>query len=250
MGKLDGQVALITGGGRGMGAEHARVLAAYGARVVVGDVLARDDTTADPELPPGNALYLPLDVTQEADWRRIVAAAENRFGPIGILVNNAAIYARSPITDTDLASWQRVIEVNLTGTFLGMKTTVRGSIINISSTAGLKGMAGLGAYSASKWGVRGLTKTAALELARDRIRVNSVHPGIIRTSMADGVSPERVSAQPIDRWGQPDDVAQMVLFLAGEDSSYCTGSEFVVDGGSTTGSPSAASPSQGERGNL
>jgi 3alpha(or 20beta)-hydroxysteroid dehydrogenase len=226
-----------------MGAEHARLLAAHGAMVVVGDVLARDDTTADPELPPGNALYLPLDVTQEADWRRTVAAAENRFGPIGILVNNAAVYDRSPITETELASWQRVIEVNLTGTFLGMKTTVpsmkrngRGSIINISSTAGLAGMAGLGAYSASKWGVRGLTKTAALELARDRIRVNSVHPGIIRTSMADGVSPERVSAQPIDRWGQPDDVAQMVLFLAGEDSSYCTGSEFVVDGGSTTGS--------------
>jgi 3alpha(or 20beta)-hydroxysteroid dehydrogenase len=229
-----------------MGAEHARLLAAHGAMVVVGDVLARDDTTADPELPPGNALYLPLDVTQEADWRRTVAAAENRFGPIGILVNNAAVYDRSPITDTDLASWQRVIEVNLTGTFLGMKTTVpsmkrngRGSIINISSTAGLAGMAGLGAYSASKWGVRGLTKTAALELARDRIRVNSEHPGIIRTSMADGVSPERVSAQPIDRWGQPDDVAQMVLFLAGEDSSYCTGSEFVVDGGSTTGSLAA-----------
>jgi 3alpha(or 20beta)-hydroxysteroid dehydrogenase len=226
-----------------MGAEHARLLAAHGAMVVVGDVLARDDASADPELPPGSALYLPLDVTQEADWHRIVAAAENRFGPIGILVNNAAVYDRSPITDTDLASWQRVIEVNLTGTFLGMKTTVpsmrrngRGSIINISSTAGLKGMAGLGAYSASKWGVRGLTKTAALDLARDRIRVNSVHPGIIRTSMADGVSPERVSAQPIDRWGQPDDVAQMVLFLAGEDSSYCTGSEFVVDGGSTTGS--------------
>jgi 3alpha(or 20beta)-hydroxysteroid dehydrogenase len=226
-----------------MGAEHARLLAAHGAMVVVGDVLARDDTTADPELPPGNALYVPLDVTQEADWCRTVAAAENRFGPIGILVNNAAVYDRSPITETELASWQRVIEVNLTGTFLGMKTTVpsmkrngRGSIINISSTAGLAGMAGLGAYSASKWGVRGLTKTAALELARDRIRVNSVHPGIIRTSMADGVSPERVSAQPIDRWGQPDDVAQMVLFLAGEDSSYCTGSEFVVDGGSTTGS--------------
>jgi 3alpha(or 20beta)-hydroxysteroid dehydrogenase len=226
-----------------MGAEHARLLAAHGAMVVVGDVLARDDASADPELPPGSALYLPLDVTQEADWHRIVAAAENRFGPIGILVNNAAVYDRSPITDTDLASWQRVIEVNLTGTFLGMKTTVpsmrrngRGSIINISSTAGLKGMAGLGAYSASKWGVRGLTKTAALDLARDRIRVNSVHPGIIRTSMADGVSPERVSAQPIDRWGQPDDVAQMVMFLAGEDSSYCTGSEFVVDGGSTTGS--------------
>ena len=243
MGKLDGQVALITGGRRGMGAEHARLLAAHGAMVVVGDVLARDDASADPELPPGSALYLPLDVTQEADWHRIVAAAENRFGPIGILVNNAAVYDRSPIADTDLASWQRVIEVNLTGTFLGMKTTVpsmrrngRGSIINISSTAGLKGMAGLGAYSASKWGVRGLTKTAALDLARDRIRVNSVHPGIIRTSMADGVSPERVSAQPIDRWGQPDDVAQMVLFLAGEDSSYCTGSEFIVDGGSTTGS--------------
>ena len=246
MGKLDGQVALITGGRRGMGAEHARLLAAHGAMVVVGDVLARDDTTADPELPPGNALYVPLDVTQEADWRRTVAAAENRFGPIGILVNNAAVYDRSPITDTELASWQRVLEVNLTGTFLGMKTTVpsmrrngRGSIINISSTAGLAGMAGLGAYSASKWGVRGLTKTAALDLARDRIRVNSVHPGIIRTSMADGVSPERVSAQPIDRWGQPDDVAQMVLFLAGEDSSYCTGSEFVVDGGSTTGSLAA-----------
>jgi 3alpha(or 20beta)-hydroxysteroid dehydrogenase len=246
LGKLDGQVALITGGRRGMGAEHARLLAAHGAMVVVGDVLARDDTTADPELSPGNALYLPLDVTQEADWRRAVAAAENRFGPIGILVNNAAVYDRSPIVDTELASWHRVVEVNLTGTFLGMKTAVpsmkrngRGSIINISSTAGLKGMAGLGAYSASKWAVRGLTKTAALELARDRIRVNSVHPGIIRTAMTEGVSPERVSGQPIDRWGRPDDIAQMVLFLAGEDSSYCTGSEFVVDGGSTTGSLAA-----------
>jgi 3alpha(or 20beta)-hydroxysteroid dehydrogenase len=246
LGKLDGQVALITGGRRGMGAEHARLLAAHGAMVVVGDVLARDDTTADPELSPGNALYLPLDVTQEADWRRAVAAAENRFGPIGILVNNAAVYDRSPIVDTELASWHRVVEVNLTGTFLGMKTAVpsmkrngRGSIINISSTAGLKGMAGLGAYSASKWAVRGLTKTAALELARDRIRVNSVHPGIIRTAMAEGVSPELVSGQPIDRWGRPGDIAQMVLFLAGEDSSYCTGSEFVVDGGSTTGSVAA-----------
>jgi len=130
------------------------------------------------------------------------------------------------------------VSLEATGTFLGMKTTVpsmrrngRGSIINISSTAGLKGMAGLGAYSASKWGVRGLTKTAALDLARDRIRVNSVHPGIIRTSMADGVSPERVSVQPIDRWGQPDDVAQMIKTLCLPTSSYITGQTIHVSGG-------------------
>jgi 3alpha(or 20beta)-hydroxysteroid dehydrogenase len=241
MGKLDGQVALISGGARGMGAAEARLFVAEGARVVIGDVL--DDENESTARDLGKACRaVRLDVVSEDDWRRAVDAAEEAFGPVTILVNNAGIAETAPIEQTTAETFRHVVDVNLTGTFLGIKAAIPslrraggGSIINISSTAGLAGYAFLSSYVSSKWGVRGLTKVAALELARENIRVNSVHPAPIDTPMTAQWDEERVTGnQPIARFGTPDEVARMVLFIAAE-ATYSTGSEFVVDGGLVTG---------------
>lgn len=237
---FDGQVVLVSGGARGMGASHVRGLVAAGASVVAGDVLDDDGEALAAELGD-SVTYVHLDVTHEAQWLNAVAVAEQRYGPLTGLINNAGIVTRGRIDDLDLDEWHRTLDINLTGVMLGMRAaapSIRraggGAIVNISSTAGLQGYANIGAYVASKWGVRGLTKTAALELGPWGIRVNSVHPGPIRTPMLAGVRDDIAAGQPITRLGEPEEVTRLVMFLL-RDATYSTGHEFAVDGGAVVG---------------
>lgn len=241
MKSLEGQVALVTGGARGIGAAVVRACADEGARVVLTDVLEEDGLAVEREVGAA-ALFCPADVTREADWAAAVGAAEERFGPVSLLVNNAGVVEFGSIEETDPETFRRVLDINLVGPWLGMRAAApsmrragAGVIVNVSSTAGLMGYAGIGAYVASKWGLRGLTKAAALDLARDGIRVCSVHPGPIATPMTAGMDDSITAGQPIPRFGTPQEVARMVVFLAAE-ATYSTGCEFVVDGGATTGS--------------
>lgn len=240
MGRFDGTVALISGGARGMGASHVRGLVAEGARVVFGDVLEEECKALETEL--GDAVrFVSLDVTKDGDWKNAVATAEAEYGPINLLVNNAGIVAYGAVDEMEPDEFRRVIDINLTGTFLGMHYAVPsmrkaggGAIINISSTAGLMGYATIAAYGASKWGVRGMTKAAAMELGKDNIRVMSIHPGPIRTPMTEGMGDELTAAQPIARFGEPEEVTKLLMFMAA-DATYSTGSEWVVDGGAVLG---------------
>ncbi len=245
-GRLEGKVALITGGARGQGAEEGRLFAAEGATVVLTDVLD-DDGTATAAGIGGAASYRHLDVRSEAEWEAVVDAVVAEHGRLDVLVNNAGIDLVRKLDATTLEEFERVVSINLTGTFLGMRTAARamtkagtgGSIVNISSVAGLQAVANHGAYSGTKFAVTGLTRTAALEWGRHGIRVNSVHPGLIETPMTAGMraftdATVRAKAErniPLGRMGQSADIANMVLFLASDDSSYCTGQAFVVDGG-------------------
>ncbi|MFF4253944.1 glucose 1-dehydrogenase [Streptomyces sp. NPDC001663] len=239
-GRVQDKVALISGGARGMGASHARALVAEGARVVIGDLLDSEGAELADELGD-MAAYVHLDVTDRSQWQAAVDEAVSRFGGLDVLVNNAGITIRGSVEDYDPEAWHKVIAVNLTGVFHGIQACVgplkrsgRGSIVNVSSTAGLQGYQNLGAYVASKYGVRGLTKSAAIDLARDNIRVNSVHPGLVRTPMiSEGAwSQDHVALQRI---GEPSEVSALVLFLASDESSFSTGAEFVADGGETAG---------------
>lgn len=240
MGRFDGRVALISGGARGMGAEHVRALVAEGAQVVFGDVLDDEGKALAAEL--GDAVrYVHLDVTDEAQWNAAVAAAEEAFGPVGLLVNNAGIVVWGTVADMEPAAFRHVIEVNLTGVYLGMHAAIPslrragdGVIVNISSTAGMMGYAGINAYVASKWGVRGLTKAAAMELAPDGIRVVSIHPGPVRTPMTAGLGDGLIAGQAIPRMGEPEEVTKLLLFLAA-DATFSTGSEWIADGGALLG---------------
>ena len=243
MGRLDGKIAIITGAARGQGAAEARLFAAEGARVVLADVLDNEGEAVAAEIGDA-AVYTHLDVTDEPQWQAAVALAEDRFGPVTVLVNNAGILLFQPLHKTDLADFDRVMRVNVQGVFLGMKsvtpsmtTAGGGSIVNISSTAGLQGLPHLGAYVASKWAVRGLTKTAAIDLGHKNIRVNSVHPGGIDTPMVAGTSGDApfYKRLPVPRMGSADEAARAVLFLASDEASYIAGAELAVDGGATCG---------------
>jgi 3alpha(or 20beta)-hydroxysteroid dehydrogenase len=242
MGRVDEKVALISGGARGMGAAHARMLVAEGAKVVIGDILDDEGKTLADEIGEA-ARYVHLDVTEAEQWDAAVATAVSEFGKLNVLVNNAGIVALGKIGNFDMAKWQKVIDVNLTGTFLGMQASVEamkaaggGSIINVSSIEGLRGAPMVHPYVASKWAVRGLAKSAAIELGKHKIRVNSLHPGFIRTPMTKHF-PEDMVTTPLGRPGQSDEVATFIVFLASDESSYATGSEFVVDGGLVTDVP-------------
>jgi 3alpha(or 20beta)-hydroxysteroid dehydrogenase len=246
MKRFENRTVIVTGGARGMGASHARGFIAEGANVVIADVVDQEGQSLVDELG-GRAIFSRLDVTSEADWAATVTAAENAFGPVSVLVNNAGIVHFARIADTEPADWSRVIDINLTGTYLGIRALASsmrkaggGAIVNISSGAGMSGAFGLGAYVASKWGVRGLTKTAALELARDRIRVNSIHPGATRTTMAAQPDVEAVMAASVKnlavpRIAEPDELTRLVLFVASDEASFSTGSEFIADGGALLG---------------
>jgi 3alpha(or 20beta)-hydroxysteroid dehydrogenase len=246
MGRLDGKVALITGGARGMGKSHVRHFAAEGAKVVFGDVLDDRGAAVASKLGEQTCRYVHHDVTSETDWAAAVAMAVETFGKLDVLVNNAGVLKFAPISQMPLADFRRILDVNAVGCWLGMKAVIEpmtaaggGSIVNISSIEGFTGAAGLSAYSASKFAVRGMTKAAAQELGKFGIRVNSVHPGGILTSMvlelAENTDPARgdryLEALPIARFGDPIEVSRLVAFLASDDSSYSTGSEFVADGG-------------------
>ena len=242
--RLDGKVALITGGARGQGKHEAHLFADEGATVVITDVLDREGEATAAAIE--RCAYLQLDVASEDQWTATVAELLERHGRLDVLVNNAGIYLNQVMVQTSLEDYRRVIDINQVGVFLGMKAVApgmtaagSGSIINISSGAGLRGRPGRIAYAASKWAVRGMTKVAARELAPFGVRVNSIHPGPIDTAMLhqdpDVTSDiDRVIADvPLGRFGEPQEVAKLALFLASEDSSYSTGSEFLIDGGTT-----------------
>ncbi|HEX5856834.1 MAG TPA: glucose 1-dehydrogenase [Microbacterium sp.] len=239
---LEGRVAIVTGGARGLGEAYVRALHAAGARVVIADVLDEPGRELAGALGE-RATFLHLDVAEEQQWDAVVRSTIERCGAVDILVNNAGIANAAPIEHFTLEKWNAVIGVNLTGVFLGcravvpqMKAQGRGSIINISSVEGLRGSPGLHGYTASKFGVRGLTQGLAVELGPSGIRVNSVHPGLILTDMTTRIDPARLDI-PLGRPGVPADVAGTVVFLASDASAFTTGAEFVVDGGMITGIP-------------
>lgn len=228
-----------------MGAADARMLVNEGAKVVIGDILDDEGQALADELGDA-ARYIHLDVSSADDWTAAVDTALSSFGKLNVLVNNAGIVQVGPLKTLDVARWQKVLDVNLTGPMLGTKAVIGpmieaggGSIINVSSIEGLRGAAYVHSYVASKWGLRGLTKSSALELASSNIRVNSIHPGFIRTPMTEHL-PEDMVQTPLGRPGTPDEVATFVVFLASDESSFSTGSEFVVDGGLVTDVPHRA----------
>ncbi|MDB4205578.1 glucose 1-dehydrogenase [bacterium] len=245
MERLDGKVALITGGARGMGAEDSRLFAAEGAVVVLTDVL--DDLGAETASQIDGASYHHLDIRNEAEWQAVVDQVMSDHGRIDVLVNNAGVDLVKKLLATTIEDFEQVTDINLRGTFLGMRTVAEAmikaelpcSIVNISSVAGLQGLANHAVYSASKFGVTGLTKSAAKEWGRYGIRVNSVHPGLIETAMTADMrsftDPE-VRRQvertvPLRRMGKASDIAKLALFLASDDSDYCSGQAYIVDGG-------------------
>ena len=267
MARLAGRIAIVTGAARGIGEAEARPFADEGARVVVADVLD-DEAEAVATSLGDRAVAAHLDVTSEADWVRVLEMCQDTFGTPDVLVNNAGILHLAPLLQLDVDDFRRVLEVNTIGPFLGMKVVGgamaaahRGSIVNVSSTGGMIGMSMISAYVASKWAVRGMTKAAAIELGPQGVRVNSLHPGGVATPMAGGAASVltdppafgatdddptlaaldvRSNGQPIRRIGRPLEIARLALFLASDESSYCTGAEFVADGGDIAGHDLAA----------
>ena len=247
--RLEGKVAIISGGARGMGAAEAKLFAREGAKVIICDVLEDEGRQTEAEINEvgGDAVFVKLDVTSQDEWENAVNTAIERFGKLDILVNNAGIIVQSTIEDMTVELWDKVMDVNAKGVFLGTKTAIPhmkeaggGSIVNISSISGIVGQDNVTAgYNASKGAVRIFTKAAAVQYAKENIRVNSIHPGPIATPMtAEGrADPERVALTaertPLGRYGEPEEVANAVLFLASDEASYVTGSEIVVDGGYT-----------------
>lgn len=254
MSRVKNKVAIVTGGSVGLGRAQAQLLAKEGASVVVTDVNEVDgrDCVAQIREAGGTATFLQHDVVDEARWQFVVDETVREFGQLDVLVNNAGVLLSEPLVNTSLDAWKKLMAINLDGVFLGMKTAIPailnsaqgGSIINISSIAGIVGIPNLGAYNSSKGGVRLMTKVAALEHAIDGIRINSIHPGYIWTDMvqdllessgADVAAGKQALAQsiPVGRLGEPDEIAYGVLYLASDESKFMTGSELVIDGGST-----------------
>ncbi|MBM3922374.1 MAG: glucose 1-dehydrogenase [Sphingomonadales bacterium] len=244
MNRLTNQTALITGGARGIGAAIAKLFLQEGAAVIITDIL-REEGELTASALGSHCLFVQHDVTLASAWKQVVSFGEAKFGPITILVNNAGVVLNKGLQQTTLDEFEMILRINTTGPFLGIEALLpsmlrhrKGSIINISSVAGLVGFSNCIAYVTSKFALRGMTKTAALELANSGIRVNSIHPGVIRTpmvmndSMADLI--DQVTADiPMHRIGEPLEIAQLALFLDSDESSYCTGAEFTADGGLT-----------------
>lgn len=238
--RMAGKVALISGGARGMGAAHAQAIVAAGGKVVIGDLLDEAGESLARELGVENAVYVHLDVTEMASWEAAVALAREQFGKLNVLINNAGIVNYGSLIDYSPEDWNSIIAVNLTGQFLGIKAatplllaSAPSSIINISSTAGMQGIAELHGYTASKFGVRGLTKSVALELASRNVRANSVHPGTIATPMNAGL--DVADFNPMGRMGEATEVSKLIIYLASDESSFVTGAEFLIDGGELAG---------------
>ena len=247
--RLEGKVALISGGARGQGAAEAKLFAGEGAKVVFGDILDDLGKQVEAEIHEvgGEALYVHLDVTNAADWASAVEAAVSRYGRLDVLVNNAGITIRKNVEDTTEEDWDRIMAINAKGVFLGTKQAIPamresggGSIVNISSTAGLVGNPFGGAsYAATKGAVRLFTKATAIQYAKEGIRCNSVHPGLLETPMTQDMladaahREERTQRIPLGRVGTAEDVAYGVLYLASDEASFVTGSELVIDGGAT-----------------
>lgn len=246
--RLQGKAGLISGGARGLGAATARLFAKEGAAVAIGDILEQEGLKLAAEITEmgGDAFFVRLDVTSEEDWAHAVQAVVSRSGKLDMLVNNAGIYQRTTVEETDSEGWDRVMEVNAKGAFLGTKAAIPamrkaggGSVVNISSTSGLLGTAISTAYPASKGAVRLLTKSTAIQYAKEGIRANSVHPAGITTDMLPEVlttpeqRQERLASMPLGRFATPEEIAYGVLFLASDESSFITGSELVIDGGKT-----------------
>lgn len=253
MGKLDGRVVIVTGGARGQGEQEARLFAAEGARVVIGDVLDDQGEALAKELGGDVARFVHLDVSQEADWQSAVGAAKDAFGKVDGLVNNAGILRFNELVSTPLEEFQQIIQVNQVGCFLGIRAAAPeieaaggGTIVNTASYTAMTGMAYVGAYAATKHAILGLTRVAAMELAAKNIRVNAVCPGAVDTPMtnpaqldptADPTEAREAVAElykklvPLGRIGRPEEVAALALFLSGDDSAYITGQPFVIDGG-------------------
>ncbi|MFE7422195.1 SDR family oxidoreductase [Rhodococcus sp. NPDC057529] len=242
MGRVQDKIVIVTGGARGMGAEHARLLISEGARVVIGDILDDPGRALAAELGD-TARFYHLDVASPSDWDDIVAYTIAEFGGVDVLVNNAGITLWGGIDTLGLEQWHRMMDIDVTGPFLGMracaaelkKSTRNPSIVNVSSIAGLIGYSDLVGYVSAKWAVRGMTKAAALDLAPFGIRVNSVHPGVIETPAATDLAAARKHRNPMGRPGRAEEVSRLVLFLAGDESSFSNGAEFVADGGDTVG---------------
>jgi len=244
VGRLDGKVAIVTGGARGQGEAEVRAFAAEGAKVVVSDVLTAEGEALAGELGD-DVVFARHDVSSEEEWAAVVALTLERFGGLHVLVNNAGIAGRGgPIARHALDDYERTVAVNQVGVFLGIRSSVDpmtaaggGSIINISSGAGLRATKYMIGYAATKYAVTGMTAAAALELARNGIRVNSIHPGVIETPMVADATPEMknalIKATPLRRIGMPDEIAQVAVFLASDESSYMTGAHLPVDGGIT-----------------
>ena len=247
MGKLTGKTAIITGGARGMGAATAQLFVEEGAKVVITDIL-EEDGKATAEALGDAAIFVKHDVRLEADWEQVITAALEAFGAIHILLNNAGIVATGLIEKQGLQVWEDVIGINLIGPAIGhrlviphMEAAGGGSIINVSSTEGLEGKNGVGAHAASKWGLRGFSKVAAYELGPRGIRVNTIHPGPVNTKIANPMDAPAEVLNPLftyyllQRLGEPEEVAKLNLFLASDDSSFITGAEISIDGGSSAG---------------